>query len=126
MKPLLIIIIPLLVFIALALCLNYYIDSSASKLLVNIDDLKSQIDKGDWTRAKATIKDLDKSWGTTRRRWNMFIDHNEVDRIDDSMTRVGKWIELKEKKDCLVELAALSQALAHIPENEKLLIANIF
>src|SRR5690554_3225749 len=125
MKPILIIIIPLALIIGFGLFTEHYIYSSASKITNQIEELQAQVNTEDWTRATHTIGDISDNWGKTRKRWNIYIDHMEVDKIDTLFTRVEKWIELEEKKDCLVELAALKQTILHIPENEKLIIPNI-
>ncbi|HZK34845.1 MAG TPA: DUF4363 family protein [Bacillota bacterium] len=125
MKPILIIIIPLALFIGFGLFAEHYIYSSASEITNQIEELQAQVNNEDWTKASKTIGHISDNWTRTRKRWNIYIDHMEVDRIDTSFTKVEKWIELEEKKDCLVELAALKQTILHIPENEKLMIPNI-
>ena len=53
-------------------------------------------------------------------------DHTQIGLIDESLARLEVLILVKEKKDCLAEIAALQQNISYIPDKEKLTLSNIF
>ncbi|HOB19578.1 MAG TPA: DUF4363 family protein [Candidatus Atribacteria bacterium] len=126
MRTILAIVLSLILFIAVGSYVQHYIEKTARNIAEETDRLKQLVEAGSWDEAGAVLNRITEEWTVMRRKWNALIDHSEVDRIDDALARTGELINLKEIKDCLVEIAVLKQTILHIPENERLALSNIF
>ena len=126
MKPTLMIIIPLILFIGLSIFSLSMMNKDADKLSNQIDQLDSFVSDKNWEKASTGISNLSKTWKPIRKRWETLIDHIEVDRIDTSLARIKQLAASKEEADCLAEIAALKQSILHIPEKDKISFSTIF
>ncbi len=126
MKVILAVILSLALFIATGAYVQHYIDKTAEEIAGETDHLKKLVEAESWDEAAAVLNQITDEWTRVRRKWNALIDHAEVDRIDDALARTRELINLKDIKDCLVEIAVLKQTILHIPENERLALPNIF
>lgn len=125
MKPVIAITVPLILFIGMAVILHGIIENNAYALSKELDRLSDSIRKQDWDKAKIDMESAHNTWESFRKEWMALIDHAEIDRIETSLTKIKEYIEIKNEKDCLVELAALKQSILHIPEKERLNLTNI-
>lgn len=127
MKPVLMVILPLVVIIALGVfCQNILLQKDADKISLQLEKLEKNVELKNWKKAESGAKQIDRIWKPTRFAWQILIDHAEVDRIDESLVRAKKSIFLKEQSDSLVEISVLRQMLLHLPEKERPHIENIF
>lgn len=94
------------------------IDTTAASLEMAVKDEK-------WTEADKLLTQLEEQWLKTEPKWAMLIDHFEIDNIDNSMTRMAKYIETKSSDDSLAELGALRKYVQHIPVKNALSIKNL-
>ena len=127
MKPVLMVILPLVVIIALGVfCQNILLQKDADKISLQLEKLEKNVELKNWGKAESGAKQIDRIWKPTRFAWQILIDHAEVDRIDESLVRAKKSIFLKEQSDSLVEISVLRQMFLHLPEKERPHIENIF
>ncbi len=126
MKPVLMVILPLVVIIALGMFCQNILQNDADKLSLQLERLESNVGDKDWEKAESHVKQIDRTWKPTRFVWQILIDHAEVDRIDESLVRAKKYVSLKEQTDSLIEISVLRQMFLHLPEKEKPNIENIF
>lgn len=104
----------------------YYINDTASALLDSLDPLEENVWSGNWYEAEKKFAMLRAAWDETSPKWTSLLDHQELDNINITMTRVGKFMETKDMPGFMSELAELRMLIEHIPEKEAISIANIF
>jgi flagellar biosynthesis regulator FlbT len=126
MRHILMIIIPLVIFLSFTIWINDIMAKEADELIKALEKIESAVKDENWQSALKAIREADDKWSPLRKKWKSLIDHFEVDKIDSEMVRIEEWIKLKNKKDCLADLAVLKQNIAHIPEKEKIRLSNIF
>ncbi len=126
MKPVLMVILPLVVIIALGAFCQNILQNDADKMSLQLEKLETNVEHKNWEKAESHVKQIDRAWKPIRFTWQILIDHAEVDRIDESLIRTKKCISLKEQSDSLVEISVLRQMFLHLPEKEKPYIENIF
>ena len=126
MKPVLMVILPLVVIIALGAFCQNILQNDADKMSLQLEKLETNVEHKNWEKAESHVKQIDRAWKPIRFTWQILIDHAEVDRIDESLVRAKKSIFLKEQSDSLVEISVLRQMLLHLPEKERPHIENIF
>jgi hypothetical protein len=80
---------------------------------------------GDWGNAKARIASVNSDWKSTSKIWTALIDHIEIDNIDASLSKMEKYISVKDTSMALAEIATLQLFIRHIPEKEAFNLKNI-
>lgn len=126
MKPFLYVLLPLTLFLVLAIWTQGLLQRDAERMAHTLEKITVSVKAEDWDSAASLMRDVEVLWTPSRKKWKALVDHLEVDRIEMSLTRVDEWILLNKKADCLVELAVLKQMILHIPEKERLIWSNIF
>lgn len=124
------IIIIIIIVAALTLGLSTYsltlLVKTSDKLIQNIKSTDSLIEKSTWKEADNSFNEILKDWKSTKRTWAILIDHQEIDKIDDSIVKLGENIKLQQMNEALVESATLKRLVKHIPLKDMLTIGNIF
>lgn len=120
------IILLIVIILTSGLYTTYYLSKDTARLIKSINVIESYTQYGEWEKADNAVDDLQQDWKRTRKIWSMLIDHIEVDNIQTSLTRMAKYIKLKEEIDALAEISVLRQFIEHIPRKESLTLENIF
>ena len=102
-----------------------YLNSTASKLEYSIKAASVAVSYKQWDTAKKHLEAFENSWGKTKFGWAILLDHYEIENIDNSFTKSGKYVESKDSSPALAELEALRQYILHIPKKESFSLENI-
>jgi flagellar motor component MotA len=126
MKVIAFIMISLALIIGVGFFTTASINSSAEELSQHIDSLEKNIAQEKWEESSQDIGELSQAWAKTKENWLLFLDHQEIDSIDLTYTRLSKYVETKDLPSALAEVAALKLLVQHIPNISALNIRNIF
>ncbi len=102
------------------------LDDDSIKLAKTIDEIIESSKSGDWERSANEMHKIDSDWRNMKHAWSSLIDHEEIDNIDVTLSRLQILNEVKDITSLLPEAAALKKLISHIPEKESLTIDNIF
>lgn len=91
----------------------------------NFDHIYDSINNQDWKAAEEQIAGAEELWSKHKNWWAVVIDHQEIDNIDESFSKIGEYIKSHDKALSSGELVVLKQFLEHIPEKEKINLKNI-
>ena len=91
-----------------------------------IEEIEKCAKTEDWDQAEASLKKVNELWSEVKRTWSALIDHQEIDNIDVTLSRLQVLVEIKEVPNSLSEAAALRKYIGHIPAKEKLDFENLF
>lgn len=125
MKPWAILLTAVLLLL-LALYSGWYLDRTANNLLAVLGDLRYSLEEENWALAESKAAAAEKEWERIVSCWQIFINHQEIDNIEQSLVRLKEFAAAREKADSLNELAVLMKSIGHIPETSVLTIGNIF
>jgi len=103
----------------------YYLSNTANTLLTDVESVEKSVQAKDWQQAEKKFGELDLSWERTSGIWARLIDHQELDNINITMSRIEKFIETKNLTGFMPESAELKLLFKHIPEKEALNLENI-
>lgn len=103
----------------------YYFDRTANNLSEGMNQIEKKVQQGEWTAANKLIGQFKSSWGNISNKWTILIDHQEIDEINTSVSRIEKFIETKDLPSLMAELAELRLLIEHVPAKEALNIKNI-
>lgn len=126
MRVIAFIIICLALIIGVGIYTTTSINSSVEELSYYIDRLEKNIAQENWEESSKDIGKLSKVWSKTKQNWLLFLDHQEIDNIDLTYTRLNKYVETEELPSALAEVAALKLLVQHIPNISALSLRNIF
>lgn len=126
MKTIIIILVLLSLIIGVAIFLQNMLINESHGMITNLESVTNLIRAEKWKDAKADMSKISDQWQHIRKRWHAVTDHTQIGLIDESLARLEVFILVKEKKDCLAEIAALQQNISYIPDKEKLTLSNIF
>lgn len=126
MRILIITLLILVIFVVGAFMLNQYINRSCEKLLEDIDLLNEYVENNKWDDAKEQLATLKDQWEITKKRWQLFLEHYEMDSIDIAMARLDQYVKIEERPLSLGEIGEFRLLISHIKDKEKLKLGNIF
>jgi len=98
----------------------------SDQLVRSVEKTEEGIKKNDWEQAENQIDQIMRQWEDTKKTWSALVDHQEIDNIDVTVSRLQTLVRSKDDASALQEAAALKKFVGHIPNKEKLTLYNIF
>lgn len=126
MKIIIFFIVVLILIIGMGIYFQNMLNKESQEMIRDLEYLAILIQNGSWDEAGSDWSEIEDRWKHLRRKWHALSDHLETARVDESLTKLGALLHLKESEDCLVEIAVLKQNILYIPDKEKLTLSNIF
>jgi len=118
--------IALLIFLAgLGLCFNLLLEHGADTLVTAAEQLESSIYQQDWPSAQLNFAQIKKTWLQMSKYWPMLIHHQEMDRIEESLSKLEIYLKYEDPADAQAELSTLIKFIEHIPKKETLNLKNL-
>ena len=115
-----------------------YTKESVSDLSNNLENLKEDIsskieekenDKNSFDDNKELLDKIDnitKNWESRHNKLAYYIEHNELEKVEDNLTGLNSLVETKEYNEAVKELDKSIFILKHIEEKYKFNLENIF
>jgi len=119
-------IILLLLLVSAGWGANRFLELGADSLVVIAEDLQTEIYGQEWSKAQITFAEVKKNWQQMSKYWPMLIHHQEMDRIEESLTKLEVYLLYQEPSDAQAELRTLVKLIQHIPKKEILNLKNLF
>lgn len=114
------------VIVGFSLFAQNLLKRDSSYLVMLIEEMKDDIKNDRWDNANDCLKKVNNKWAKVNPIWAALIDHQEIDNIDSSFSRVKMLVECKDKPMALSEAEVLKDYIDHIPDKEKPTLENIF
>lgn len=112
--------------IGFTLYVKYYLNSQSKLIENDIAAVESSIKAENWQEAYEQLEEMKERWNRIQSTWAIFINHEEIDNIDYTMSRFAEFVKVRQLEFALVEASSLRQYIKHIPENETLSLGNLF
>ncbi len=103
-----------------------YIENSSRYLLSDINYIENLVQNEQYELASNNFKNIENTWRELSGIWNIFVQHEEIDRVDEMIENYKTYISQKDKQNALVESNGLKRVIEHIVQNQKVLVENIF
>ncbi len=126
MRVVVVTIVILIIFIAGTFMLDNYINNSCDDLLEDIKALNKLIEEKEWNKAKDELFKVRKEWESTKKSWQLFLEHYEMDSMDIAIVRLDQYVKIEDRSLALGEIAELELLISHIKGKESLKLQNIF
>ncbi len=120
----------ILILMALILALGFFMHRQtvelSADLVATLELLRQKVEVGQWEEALPVAEELKRKWERTNAWWTPFMDHREIDDLDQSMVKVLSLVEVRRLDDLLVEINLAQRMAARILEKERPHLRNIF
>ncbi len=116
----------LILVIVLMLISTHIILGAADKIESELSGLYENVIKNDYKLANSNYLDIVKKWGEYKKGWAMLIEHQEIDRIDEELTKIKEYLLEQDRTLLLSEISLLKFYIRHVREMILLKIENIF
>lgn len=126
MKMLLAYSLAFFVIIALGLGIIAYLESSSEELSQELTAIKDAVSARDWQRAEQLLEQTQDNWEDTKKVWSTLINHREIDQLEMTFAKLTEYLVNQEQSLALAELETAKTLVEHIPEKERLSLANLF
>lgn len=112
--------------IGMSVFTQWLLNRDSLRLGQPIEEIEKSVEIKEWAQAETNIKKVNTIWSDVKGTWSALIDHQEIDNIDVTLSRLQMLIQAKEMPSSLSEAAALRKYIGHIPAKEKLSFENLF
>jgi hypothetical protein len=100
--------------------------NDSKRISRSVEKLEENIESEDWARAGDSLNQVNMEWSKIKGKWSALVDHQEIDNIDVTLSRLQMFVKTSDKASSLSEAAALGKYVGHIPERELPNLKNIF
>jgi len=101
------------------------IDNLSLQLSIQLNELEKKVQSEDWSETQILINTIEKTWKDKSKVLMLVIDHEEMEKVNLSLSKIKNYILVKDKPLTLGEIANLNFSIKHIRENESLSLQNI-
>lgn len=120
----------IIVAISLIFGFNYwqctFLKNTSKYILTDINEVKITALRNDETAMKNAVNELHETWKNIKKGWDVFAEHDSVEGIEDSITRIKAHVELGNIKELLVENDVLKEKIERIVDMETFKLVNVF
>ncbi|HHZ17551.1 MAG TPA: DUF4363 family protein [Peptococcaceae bacterium] len=106
--------------------IHRYLATSACTMLNLTETVEAAVKKGEWATAEKVYRQAEKKWDQISKYWPLLIHHQEIDRIEECLSRMKSFLQQRNRSDSLAEIYLLQNFLRHVPANKALKLHNIF
>ena len=103
-----------------------YLDKVCSKLGVINITIENSIKDADWNKADESSSMFLKDWQSYSHKLSLFIDHKEMDNINDELWKLTQYINCRNKDEALASNNVIKFFIEHVNKMEKINTENIF
>ena len=107
-----------------------HLNKTADELINNLQDLKQKTILAKETENRENIKkqinEIDEKWEKINKTWAEIVVHQELDNIQQSLTKAKSNIEEGGLEDALQEIETVLFFVEHVKQREKISLKNIF
>ena len=105
---------------------QWILNRDSLQLEQSIEAIEQSAKIEDWDQAEICVENVNTLWSDVKGTWSSLIDHQEIDNIDVTLSRLEVLVQVKDVSSSLSEAAALRKYIGHIPAKEKLDFENLF
>lgn len=132
-KEMIIVSVILILIIILNIACDKFTNSSVQSMNEKINELidTAYIEKNNDLEENIKIvndknKELDNLWSKYNPKLSLYMEHDELEKVDSSLVGISNYIEVADYDEAIVEMHNCQFLLNHIKEKEVIKITNLF
>ncbi len=102
-----------------------YLQKSSRYIMTDMDYIQNAIENDNFEFAKEQIEKSYDTWSKIKNIWNMFIVHDEIDDIEQSMIELREYIKFENTEECIVSISKVKEFLDHTVKRQEVRVDNI-
>ena len=103
-----------------------YLEKTSKYLLTDVSYSKQYINNENIELAKKHYGELEYTWKSLRDSWGIFIDHDEVGGMDETLLAYKSYLDKDDIEESYVKICELERMIKHIVEKQEVKIGNVF
>ena len=102
-----------------------YLERTARYTLSDIEYVKNAAINGDFKLAKEGAENIEKTWNSVETVWHIFVDTDEVDKVEEKINMIKSYIDEEDKEEIIVQANELNRMVNYIVRKQQINIQNI-
>lgn len=102
-----------------------YLQKSSRYIMTDMDYIQNAIENDNFELAREQIEKSYDTWSKIKNIWNMFIVHDEIDDIEQSMIELREYIKFENTEECIVSISKVKEFLDHTVKRQEVRMDNI-
>ena len=94
-------------------------------MVTDINHVENKIKNNNYNDAENFLKEFKKNWKSSKNIWDLFINNEEIDNIDEEIVKCQEYIHQKNKEESIISIKVIKQKYRSILERKSLKIKNI-
>lgn len=96
-----------------------YLERTAYYLMGDVDSVKNAIENDNFDLAANNLKNLETTWTNMQFAWNIFVNHERIDKLEDDINDVRSYIEATDKEEAIKSTKTLNKTISEIIDKQK-------
>lgn len=103
-----------------------YLNNTSRYIKTDIDYVKYEIERGNFEGAKDQINELKNTWRDVSDVWNIFVNHDRIDDLEEAIETLSADVELKDKDSAIKSSIILKAIVSQIVDKQKFSFEHVF
>lgn len=96
-----------------------YLENSSKYLMGDIDNTINYINQEKFDMAKVANKNVINTWKNMKFVWNIFVNHERVDDLEEALVDIESYIEFENKEESISSANKSKRIINQIVEKQK-------
>lgn len=118
-KQIIILLVALFLLIFCGLWEINYLENTSRYLHGDINSVKNLVENENFEMAKKQYESIENTWNNISSVWNIFVNHERLDYLEEEMTLLKSSLEVKQKEEALNSIDKLERIVTQIVEKQK-------
>jgi len=118
-KQIIILLVALFLLIFCGLWEINYLENTSRYLHGDINSVKNLVENENFEMAKKQYESIENTWNNISSVWNIFVNHERLDYLEEEMTLLKSNLEVKQKEEALNSIDKLERIVTQIVEKQK-------
>lgn len=102
-----------------------YLEKTSKYTLSDIEYVKNTAINGNFELSKEGIKNIKNTWNNIKLVWHIFIDSNEIDGVEETITKLQSYADEENKEEIIGNANELDRIINYIISKQQIKIGNI-
>lgn len=126
MKSVICVLVIFILIVTMVVTACVYTNNITEEMLQSLYKNENYISKTNWQMAHSEVDSMDNIWQNNRNTLVILFNHNVIEKVDLSIAKTKKTIQMQKKEDFFYESKNLELLLKSLVEQQEISIGNVF
>lgn len=118
-KQIIILVISLVIIIFCGIWELNYLDKTSMYLKSDVNSVRNFIQNNNFDMALNAYNNMENTWNSMTYLWNIFINHERVDYLEETMVLLKTNIEIQERDEAIEQANRLEHIISQVVDKQK-------